>query len=82
MGQSKGKLKNNRIHRNDNLSRLNPFLDEIKSIGIKVTELTPYQIRFSLDNRKIDYYPTSGKYFDINTQKWGKIEPEKIIWMF
>lgn len=44
--------------------------------------LTPYQYRIYKGSYAIDYYPTSGKYYDINQKFWGIAEPAEIINLF
>jgi len=49
---------------------------------IVMIPLTPYQIRFIKGEEKIDYYLISGKYFNITTQKWGRISVNSILSLF
>ena len=55
---------------------------ELKEAGIEVFELTPYQFRLVQGSRKIDYYPTSGKYFDLNKKEWRFVPAHKILTLF
>ena len=55
---------------------------ELKEAGVEVFELTPYQYRLVQGNHKIDYYPTSGKYFDLNKKEWRFCPAHKILTLF
>jgi hypothetical protein len=55
---------------------------ELQEAGIEVFELTPYQIRLIQGAKRIDYYPTSGKYCDLNKNKWGRCASHQILTLF
>lgn len=55
---------------------------ELKEAGIEVFELTPYQYRLIQGNKRIDYFPTSGKYHDLNTNEWRFCPAHKIVSLF
>ena len=71
-----------KIIRDDRIKSIYGHLVEFKEIGIEIFKLTQYQYRFIKENHRIDYYPTSGKYHDINLNKWGYTEAFKIKDLF
>lgn len=68
--------------RDDRTKSIYNHLVDFKEAGIDSYKLTDYQYRFIKEGHRIDYYPTSGKYFDITLNKWGKIPANKIISLF
>lgn len=44
---------------------------EWDELGIEKFCINEYQFRFVKGKNRLDYYPTSGKYFDLNLAKWG-----------
>ena len=42
-----------------------------RELGIEKFQVNEYQLRFVKGKVRFDYYPTSGKYFDISTGHWG-----------
>lgn len=79
---SKGKLIRNKIIRNDRVKTISSHFDDLKKDGVRIQLLTPYQYRFTKGKHKIDYYPTSGKYFDISLQRWDSIPADQIMNIF
>ena len=63
--------KNNNIIRKERNFIIDSY--DWKSNGISLSKLTPFQYRFEKDGNGIDYYITSGKYFHLNSQKWGNV---------
>ena len=51
-------------------------------LGIEIFQINAYQLRFVQKNHKIDYYPTSGRYFDINKEEWGQCGVSEIALLF
>ena len=51
-------------------------------IGVEIFQINQYQLRFIQGKRKIDYYPTSGKYFDMKNRKWGSCTVSQIKDLF
>lgn len=59
--------------RNERIKTFDPNSQYWKNIGVEIFRITQYQFRLQRGIYKIDYYPTSGKFFDIQTKKWGSI---------
>lgn len=76
------KKPSNEIIRNDRVKSIYNHLIDFTEEGIEIFKLTPYQYRFIKGFHKIDYFPTSGKYFDISLQKRGIIHAYKINTLF
>jgi hypothetical protein len=72
----------NKTMRDDRVKSIYNHLVDLEENGIEVFKLTPYQYRFVKENHRIDYYPTSGKYFDITLNKWGTLPAYKINTLF
>lgn len=49
--------------------------------GVELFQISEYQYRLIRDGHGIDYYPTSGKYFDNKFNKWGYTTPASIIYL-
>lgn len=75
-------LKTNKAIRQQRTNTLFGLIFELKESGIEVFELNPYQYRIMRGNRKIDYYPTSGKYFDLNAKEWRFCPAHEIVGLF
>ena len=71
-----------REKRYSRISEILRLRTEFDNIGIECTEITPFQYLIIKGDYQIDYYPTSGKYFDINQYLWGQIEPKDFINLF
>jgi hypothetical protein len=71
-----------KIIREDRTKSIYAHIIDLEEAGIEVFKLTSYQYRFIQGEHRIDYYPTSGKYFDINLKKWGNIPAFKLITLF
>ena len=76
------KKPSNEIIRNDRVKMIYSESILWKEEGIEVFEITPYQFRFIKENHIVDYYPTSGKYFDITIQERGFCPTQQIISLF
>jgi len=63
----------NKIIREKRINDLDIKGDNWQNLGVEIFTLTEYQYRFTQQNHVIDYYPTSGKYHDITTNKHGQI---------
>lgn len=72
----------NKKNRDDRVKSIYNHLIDWEEIGIKVFKLTPFQYRFIKDEHRIDYYPTSGSYFDITLRKRGSLPAFKINTLF
>lgn len=75
-------LKIKRQIRTERMNTVFGQIFELKEAGVEVFELTPYQYRLIQGNRRIDYYPTSGKYFDLNAKEWHHVPAHKILTLF
>lgn len=71
-----------KLIRNDRVKSIYNHLIDWTENDIEIFKLTDYQYRFVKGNHRIDYYPTSGKYFDITLNKRGTIPAYKIITLF
>jgi hypothetical protein len=71
-----------RHNRDDRVKSIYNHLIDWEEIGIKVFKLTPFRYRFRKDEHIIDYYPTSGNYFDITLRKRGSLPAFKINTLF
>ena len=69
--QTKKNQKN--IIRETRINDLNINCSRWNTLGVKIAALTEYQYRFTQKGHVIDYYPTSGKYFDITKNNWGEM---------
>lgn len=49
-----------------------------KELGIEKFQINEYQYRFVKGGVSFDYFPTSGKYFDIDTKHWGTCMVDEI----
>jgi hypothetical protein len=75
-------LKNNKKIREDRVKTMFGLIFELKEADIEVFELTPYQYRLVKGNHRIDYYPTSGKYCDLNKNEWRFCPAHKLVSLF
>ena len=55
---------------------------EWREEGVEVFKINEYQYRVIREGHAIDYYPTSGKYFDNLKNKWGYTTPLSLIDLF
>jgi len=78
----KSQRSNKKQIRDDRIKSIYNHLIDWTEKDIEIFKLTQYQYRFIKGNHKIDYYPTSGKYFDITNKKWGNIPAYKLITLF
>jgi len=78
------KLSSKASIRADRVKSIYNHLVDWEEMGIEIFQLSKYQYRFIRleDDHRIDYYPTSGKYYDISLKKWGKSPAYKIIELF
>jgi hypothetical protein len=72
----------NRRIRDDRVKSIYNHLIGWEELGVEIFKLTDYQYRFVLGQHEIDYYPTSGKYFDITLRRWGTSPAYKVIDLF
>lgn len=42
--------------------------------GYRATWYTPYQVRIWADDVVVDFFPTGGKYHDLDTGGWGSFD--------
>jgi hypothetical protein len=75
-------LSTKRHIRDDRVKSIYNHLVDWEEKGIEIFKLNDYQYRFIQGHHQIDYYPTSGKYFDITLKKWGTSLAYKIIDLF
>jgi hypothetical protein len=68
--------------RNKRIKTFNPDSEDWKKIGVEIFRITPWQFRLQRGLFKIDYYPTSGKFFDISAKKWGTIPAFDLFKLF
>ncbi len=76
------KKPSNEIIRNDRVKMIYSLSILWKEHGIEIFKLTSFQYRFIKKDHKVDYYPTSGKYFDITLQERGFCPTQQIISLF
>jgi hypothetical protein len=70
-------MKYNKIERKQNLKN---FLDinlilleeDLEEYELSFDQISQYQFRFFSKNRTFDIYPSSKKYFDLETKQWGQ----------
>ena len=72
----------NREKRHANKDIINECLPEWNEVGIELIKLTPYQWRFVKGYYQVDYYTTSGKYFDLQQKLWDSISARNIPDLF
>ena len=58
------------------------LLKDWQDLGIECMSLTAYQYRLMKGSYVIDYYPTTGKYFDFQQKLWGQTEPSEVVNLF
>jgi hypothetical protein len=75
-------LSSNKRIRDDRVKSIYNHLIDWEEKGVEIFKLTDYQYRFIKGDHQIDFYPTSGKYFDITCKKWGTTLAYKIIDLF
>lgn len=61
-----------------NRKEFNTLLDELDKL-YDITPLTVYQWRF---NNKIDIYPSSCKFFDLEKKQWGEYQANNLLKKF
>jgi len=72
----------NRASRHTNRNIIESFLNDWVNQGVELIKLTAYHYRFCKGYYKIDYFPTSGKYHDLQQNTWGLISPAEKINLF
>jgi hypothetical protein len=72
----------NKRMRDERLKSIYNHIVDWTEQDIEMFEINKYQFRFVKGEHRIDYYPTSGKYFDLNLKKWGTIPAFKLITLF
>jgi hypothetical protein len=82
MGENISKKNLNKQSRDDRAKSIYNHLVDWEEVGIKVFKLNHSHYRFVKDEHRIDYYPASGKYFDITLRKWGSLPAFKMNTLF
>jgi hypothetical protein len=72
----------NRVKRHSNKDIINECLPEWNEAGIELFKLTAYQWRFIKGDYKVDYYPTSERYYDHQQKLWDSISAQNIPDLF
>ena len=72
----------NKLMRDDRVKSIYGHIVEFHELGIEIFKISPYQYRFVKENHRIDYFPTSSKYHDLNLGKWGYSPAFKIKELF
>ena len=49
--------------------------------GVEIFKINEYQYRIIRADHAIDFYPTSGKYYDTRKNKWGYTSVVNIIYL-
>jgi len=63
----------NALIRNERIKEFNPESAIWKKLNVEIFLINKYQYRFIKEDKKIDYFPTSGRYHNINTNEWGTV---------
>ena len=63
----------------ERMRRINIDDPSWKKHGIEIFQIKPYQYRFIRGGLMVDYYPQSGKYFDITHKIWGACPAYDVI---
>jgi hypothetical protein len=68
--------------RNERVDTLQGWIKLWRDEGVEMFKINEYQYRIVREGHALDYYPTSGKYFDNQKNKWGFVSVPKIIDLF
>ena len=71
-----------KLIREDRIKSIYAHLIDWTEKDVEIFKLNPYQYRFIQRDHIIDYFPTSGKYHDLNLNKWGFSHVFKLIELF